>query len=919
MKTIQVCGDPTLDWLWVKNPDMGGVYFWLSQQSVPKISLSSQAGGSVLMSGLIRHMVGGKAEVQCAALDERYLKEPICEVITDSWTTWQGYEVKERDKPSFRISEWSGYEPGQWDYEKNRLAGDADLLMIEDSGLGFRACEKGWPAALSGGGRKPEHIILKLSKYNAPNTVNQLVKRIHDLGLGKSTTIVTAINDLRACSVRIGPSLSWEKLFDEIVDAVYDVKSIFCDDKGKLLYDRVIVTVGTSGAVIITSEGNALIFDRSGQEDDFEHKHEGQLMGYNTCLMGALAVKWLENPVGDWTEAVRDGIALARFLKVEGYSVAKDNNRLFLQFPFKEIAGAYADKHSGRPHKDPDKVWDLGLYRDLRAGKRDTSDRDRWSILEETVKNGCEQGKYGYKGNVGAVCDCAKTVVLQGPKSVLDDVPIETVGAWTSADRQEIEGIRSVNNAFRYYLSDGGKQGTPLCIAVFGPPGSGKSFAIKEIAKGLGIDSSSQITFNLSQFESSEELTAAFHQIRDLQLKGKIPLIFWDEFDTRYQGKPLGWLRYFLAPMQDGEFMENGRTHPIGRGIFIFAGATSHSFAKFCEGASEEDRAAKKPDFISRLKAYLDIKGPNGNPNTIEDKLFVIRRAFLLNYFLKTFAPKLQENKKIQIEDGVLTAFLRIGEYKHGARSMETLIRMSAIGNKRKYEYSCLPPDQITGMHVNIREFLDLTRYGHMEMMRIGITGHIGLNPGHMAVIENTVRAAIAFIKEKFPDRYLTVFSPLSLGADRLVARLLLEKEGSVLITVLPVPVDDYINDFGNTDEHSASYREAELRQEFRYWLANRAIEVIELPPTPTRDDAYLQAGYFITSHCDLLIAVWDGKGAAGKGGTGDIVEQAGVLGKPVVHVWAGNFKADEAKRTDVGDKLGTFRYKNIPGSTDSW
>jgi hypothetical protein len=73
---------------------------------------------------------------------------------------------------------------------------------------------------------------------------------------------------------------------------------------------------------------------------------------------------------------------------------------------------------------------------------------------------------------------------------------------------------------------------------------------------------------------------------------------------------------------------------------------------------------------------------------------------------------------------------------------METLVKMSNIKNKRKYEYSCLPPDQVMGMHVNIKEFLDLAKFGHREMMRIGITGHIGLNPAETDAIEQGIHAA---------------------------------------------------------------------------------------------------------------------------------------------------------------------------------
>jgi hypothetical protein len=154
----------------------------------------------------------------------------------------------------------------------------------------------------------------------------------------------------------------------------------------------------------------------------------------------------------------------------------------------------------------------------------------------------------------------------------------------------------------------------------------------------------------------------------------------------------------------------------------------------------------------------------------------------------------------------------------------------------------------------------------------------------------------------------------MAVGADRLVARALLRKDGTRLIAVLPVARDDYINDFGSTDEHHGDYNGAELRQEFSYWLAERAIEVIEMKPSATRDEAYQNAGYFIATHSDMMIAVWDGEGAQGQGGTAEIVYKAVELGKPVYHIWAGNYKKDAKKRTDVGIKHGQARHINFPG-----
>ena len=57
------------------------------------------------------------------------------------------------------------------------------------------------------------------------------------------------------------------------------------------------------------------------------------------------------------------------------------------------------------------------------------------------------------------------------------------------------------------------------------------------------------LEFNLAQFRSPDDLVDALHVVRDQALGGGIPLVFWDEFDTALDGRELGWLRYFLAPM----------------------------------------------------------------------------------------------------------------------------------------------------------------------------------------------------------------------------------------------------------------------------------------------------------------------------------------------------------------------------------
>lgn len=68
--------------------------------------------------------------------------------------------------------------------------------------------------------------------------------------------------------------------------------------------------------------------------------------------------------------------------------------------------------------------------------------------------------------------------------------------------------------------------------------------------------------------------------------------------------------------------------------------------------------------------------------------------------------------------------------------------------------------------------------------------------------------------------------------------------------------------------------------------LLDRAAGVLELPGGEAGEpDAYVMAGRAIVAHSDVLIAVWDGEPPRGRGGTGDVVQQAFDRAVPVVHI----------------------------------
>ena len=162
-----------------------------------------------------------------------------------------------------------------------------------------------------------------------------------------------------------------------------------------------------------------------------------------------------------------------------------------------------------------------------------------------------------------------------------------------------------------------------------------------------------------------------------------------------------------------------------------------------------------------------------------------------------------------------------------------------------------------------------------MSMPRIGVTGHRKL--ADVAAIEAGVDAALAAIEARFPKEPLRILSSLAEGADRLVARRVLLRPGARLVAVLPLPRLDYVADFESQQS----------REEFLA-LLGEAETVIEMPPRESRAEAYEEAGCWVVEHSDVLVAVWDGLPAQGRGGTAEMVAWARGMGKPVFRVWPG-------------------------------
>src|ERR1022692_3553647 len=107
-RRIQVCGDPTMDWMTIRpeaEPGLGP-FFWMPNQPTPKVGLSVQPGGAALITQFLRALnPSDLAEVQGVTLDRALLENPFAP-ITRAWTVWQ-QQGNGNSRSAFRIAEWT--------------------------------------------------------------------------------------------------------------------------------------------------------------------------------------------------------------------------------------------------------------------------------------------------------------------------------------------------------------------------------------------------------------------------------------------------------------------------------------------------------------------------------------------------------------------------------------------------------------------------------------------------------------------------------------------------------------------------------------------------------------------------------------------------------------------------------------------
>jgi hypothetical protein len=676
--TIQVTGDVTADWSLlvptvVAPRGLEHSYQWETPNAV---QLAVAPGGAALLTNLIEstvgvHTGGQPIRVDGVTIPHECLTNPANDAATRTYARWQPAPLEPGDPTLvWRLHEFLGTQPGQPKASPVPAVTEQmpTCLVIDDANLGFREQSDAWPSAVQDGDSLPVHVILKMANPLGTGLLWETLAARYMPNL----TVYCTLGDLRKEFAPVGQALSWERLASEVTGAVRARRDL-------ARAARVVVSVGLSGAIVIERDGPShLVFDPLHQEGDWEASRPGTPVGLGTCLNAALAIETARCPEQpDWLRALGVGLAAARTAHNGRVVQMGTTAPLDAGFPHSLVAQVLADLEPCDGFRTAEVPADPG-----------------WRIL-------ATMGSASYP-------EIATRIVVEGERTACRYLPIDRFGAWVSIDRAEIESLRSVRTIMHEYVRHP-QRSRPLSLAVFGPPGSGKSFAIKQLASAWMRAGTSMtvLEVNLSQMDVPDSLPAALQQVRDSAVAGSLPLVFWDEFDTTLGGRELGWLAQFLAPMQDGTFVERGIIRPIGPAIFVFAGGTNPTMAQFKEHAVQIP-ATKATDFLSRLRGFVDILGPN--PLDASDQTYLLRRALLLRTLLHRQAPGLFRDERLSIDPGVLQAFLHIATYLHGARSLEAIVDMSGLSGKLRYERSALPPPHQLSLHVDADEFLQLVQ-----------------------------------------------------------------------------------------------------------------------------------------------------------------------------------------------------------------
>jgi hypothetical protein len=264
-----------------------------------------------------------------------------------------------------------------------------------------------------------------------------------------------------------------------------------------------------------------------------------------------------------------------------------------------------------------------------------------------------------------------RNVTIQTAATLQETRAVEPVfGRYVTQNDGFVKHLHAVRDQLNNYVAKISVR-RPLNILLAAPPGSGKSFLIKQLIESIDTRSAGlELSFEevyIASLEDASELYSIFQRVQSLNLEGKLPCVFFDEVDTAVGDQAI--YPKFLAPMWDGTFYVGKDKFFLGRSVFFFAGSTlsleeeskdildaygkseamstgellsyesyfedwKKKFDAWCKSKSGSSNETKKLlDFIDRIDATLrippikrELLGDEGLRREYEDLAFMLIR-----------------------------------------------------------------------------------------------------------------------------------------------------------------------------------------------------------------------------------------------------------------------------------------------------
>ncbi|MCL1913096.1 MAG: RyR domain-containing protein [Eubacteriaceae bacterium] len=334
----------------------------------------------------------------------------------------------------------------------------------------------------------------------------------------------------------------------------------------------------------------------------------------------------------------------------------------------------------------------------FRISEENLSDPDNWRIIDNHIKE-------------SPIASKAMEFVHNGTNEI-KSLPRFEFGKFITFDRFEIEAYQNLYRLINNYVNT--KDNKPLSIAVNGTPGTGRSFGIEQIVwNSFPSEEIEILEFSETKLAGLSDLNAAFQNIRELNLDGKLSLVFFEGFGANR----CEWQECFDMPVREGIFVDGSGKHKLGKCIFVFIDDTSEGSEDNAKptmpGSREEPECPfhlSRPDFVSGLSGVVGIIDINpkvilhkehsveenenfsmSNAKTSGDRSYVLKRALILR--------SLCEEGNYTIDPSVVWTMLHTSRYKHGVRSMRSVYEMCRI-EKGRNPSVFLPSETQLSLHV---------------------------------------------------------------------------------------------------------------------------------------------------------------------------------------------------------------------------